>query len=255
MEFTFGIITNGTNDFYVKRAIESIQSLHIPNFEIIIVGGNNQFDGTIHIPFDESMKPNWITRKKNIICDKAQYENIVLIHDYVEFCDDWYNGFIMFGNDFDICVTKIKNQNGMRFRDYTIFPYGIENTFGERALVPYNYPSNDRLSKLLYISGAYYIIKKKIAIQFPLDERLSWGDGEDVELSKRLINHNILLRCNSHSTVRFQKQKQSCHWEQEMNENDIMKFENLSFDQLQHLHNLQMNNLREYIFNCTSLVL
>jgi hypothetical protein len=48
----------------------------------------------------------------------------------------------------------------------------------------------------MYISGAYFIIKKQIALQYPLNEKLVWGQGEDVELSQRLTDNNIVLKCN-----------------------------------------------------------
>ena len=86
MDFTFGIITNNAN---INPIISSIEKLKIPNYEIIIVCNKNNYTEYEHIsenviPFDESIKPNWITRKKNLICQKAKYDNIVLLHDYIE---------------------------------------------------------------------------------------------------------------------------------------------------------------------------
>ena len=67
MEFTFGIITTDKTNLYVNKIIESIKLLSIPNYEIIVVGGNNNYSNdVIHIEFDESIKPAWITRKKNL---------------------------------------------------------------------------------------------------------------------------------------------------------------------------------------------
>ena len=66
MEFTFGIITNGSCDNYIQEIIKSIEKNEIPIYEIIIVG-NTRIESTINIQtfvFDEGMKENWITRKK-----------------------------------------------------------------------------------------------------------------------------------------------------------------------------------------------
>ena len=248
MDFTFGIITINAN---INLMILSIEKLKIPNYEIIIVCNKNNCteyenisENIIIIPFDESIKPNWITRKKNIICQKARYENIVLLHDYIELCEDWYIGFLKFGNDFDICVSKILNKNGLRFRDYIIFP--TDNGFNNRTLLPYNYPSSIKLSKILYISGAYYIIKKHIALQYPLDERLVWAKGEDLYLCKQLVNNNIIMKCNQYSTVIFLKQKDSCSWEQLLTNDDIIKFENLSNDEIEIINQTQYNELKQY---------
>ena len=156
MDFTFGIVTD--NSSKTIPIIKSIRQLAIPNYEIIIVGGEPiSEENVIHVPFNESIKPIWITKKKNIICNMAKYENIVLLHDYVTFSEDWYKGFLAFGSDYDICVTKIENLDSSRFRDYTIYPCGVSNPFHSRALIPYNYPISERLSKIMYISGSYYL--------------------------------------------------------------------------------------------------
>lgn len=256
MNFTFGITTNGLSTDLINNTIRSIYVLNIPNFEIIIIGGQNNYSNDIiHIPFNENNNKGWITKKKNLICLNAKYENIVLLHDYIEFCDDWYKGFLDYGNDFDICVTKIINKNGSRFRDYTLFPYGVSYPFDTRGLIPYNYNPSLKLSKLMYISGAYYIIKKNIALTYLLDERLMWGQGEDVELSKRLVNNGIILKCNYYSTVKFQKDKVSGTWEIEMTADDLTYFENLSDEQINKLTLGQMNNLKNYIYTTSSIKL
>jgi len=254
MDFTFGIITNEA--FHnINIIISSIRNLNIPNYEIIIVGGNNisNISNIVHIPFDESIKYNWITKKKNIICEMAKYNNIVLIHDYIEFCDDWYTGFLNFGDNFDICTSKILNNDGIRYRDYTIYPYGINNPFISRTLIPYNYPPSYKLSKILYISGAYYIIKKQLALKYPLDERLSWADGEDVFLTKQLVNNNVILKCNPHSTVKFLKQKISASWEIEVSSDDLLFFENMSDVDIEQIHQSQINELKRYVEERSSI--
>ena len=128
MDFTFGIITDGQNDNYLNTIIDSIKNNNIPNYEIIIVGNTNLNSNNIItiFSFDENIKKNWITKKKNIIVQNAKFENIVLLHDYIKFDKNWYNGFIIFGNNFDWCITKILNNNGERFRDYSLFPYKVD---------------------------------------------------------------------------------------------------------------------------------
>ena len=66
MKFTFGIITKSDNNFgsndpsssdktNIIKAIESINKLNIPEFEIIVVGGDDIYeqDNIIHFKFDE----------------------------------------------------------------------------------------------------------------------------------------------------------------------------------------------------------
>ena len=80
MDFTFGIITNGTTDNFVETVVNSILAQNIPNFEIIIVGNSGvKADNTRVIPFDETQRNMWITRKKNIITEEAKFDNIVYL--------------------------------------------------------------------------------------------------------------------------------------------------------------------------------
>lgn len=254
MDFTFGIITNDSSN--TIPIIHSIKKLRIPNYEIIIVGGQPiSSENVTHIPFDESIKQAWITKKKNIICNMAKYENIVLLHDYIIFSADWYTGFLAFSSNYDICITKIENHDGSRFRDYTIYPCGAENPFHSRALIPYNYPASEKLSKIMYISGSYYIIKKHVALQFPLDERLVWADGEDVLLIKHLVKCNKIIKCNPYSTVRFNKQKPAMPWEYELTAQEIQRFEKMTDSDIEKIHKAQLDELNRYVFSRTNIIL
>ena len=72
MEFTFGIISQFDNEYYLKNLIESIIAENIPHFEIILVGPKTnisiesiyRIENLRHIEFDESMKKGWITKKR-----------------------------------------------------------------------------------------------------------------------------------------------------------------------------------------------
>ena len=81
MNFTFGIITTGDEDakFQIGEIIDSIdrQSLRIPDYQIIIVGGEDLLSrGALvklnvdphvpleYVPFDETTKPGWKQRRR-----------------------------------------------------------------------------------------------------------------------------------------------------------------------------------------------
>lgn len=212
MKFTFGIVTGAKVDDIV---LNSIYDLNIPEFEIIIIGGKAPIGylKLTHIPFDESQQQNWITKKKNIITEHAKYDNIVFMHDYLVFNKEWYNGFKKFGNDFDICMNVIKNLDGSRFRDWCAwddpdinYPYGgVTTGSGEnhRIVLPsYEYDKK----QFMYISGTYWIAKKYVMENEPLDESLVWGDSEDVEWSKRVLP-KFNYKMNIHSSVYMLKDK------------------------------------------------
>ncbi len=247
MEFTFGIITTIYSCNFLNIILDSIISQNIEKYEIIIVGNNNlNLKAPIYkdvpikqINFDESVKRAWITRKKNIICQEAKYENIVLMHDYIKLENGWYEGFKKYGNDFKFCVNQIKRIDGTRFRDYVFFPVGIEHIVGNTALVPYDVEIKQPLNKLLYISGGYYIIKKNVALENPLCEKLGWGEGEDGKLSKELTSKGINITCNPYSIVKLLKHKHKPGWENEMSYEVCNKLLNLDNDSIEKYVNIQ----------------
>ena len=156
------------------------------------------------IPFDESQKPMWITKKKNMITERAKYENIVYLHDYVNLVPGWYEGFKKFGNVFDICMTPIVNPDGGRYRDWTIWISDSDpDRYNMHRLLPY---SVTHLSKHMYFSGAYWIAKRDVMQKFPLDERLSWGESEDVIWSKQ-VREVYNFSINTHSKAKLMKWK------------------------------------------------
>ena len=211
MDFTFGIITNKLVMDLIEN-INSIDKQKIPKYEIIIVGGildNFTHPNVKHIPFDESIKHSWITKKKNLIIENSSFENIVFLHDYILLSDDWYIGQIESGNNFDIRMDVILNGDGTRFRDWCLWPdnqigdFRTEDLIKSSALLPYEV---NNLNKFQYISGSYWVAKKKVMEEYRLNEDLIWGESEDVEWSKRVrTQYNFTM--NTKSTVKFKKQK------------------------------------------------
>lgn len=227
MDFTFGIITDGSNPGRLLEVIRSIDANRIPRYEIIVVGGQSfTHPNTRFISFDEGKKGSWITRKKNIITENARFDNIVYLHDYIALDPQWYNGYVKFGNHFNICVNPLINPDGTRYRDLTFFPafrdmrrFGIpidrdSDLFqsvphmGEHeCLIPYQYfKESKELTQWMYISGAYWVAKKYVMVEYPLHEGLSWGQGEDVLWSEQ-VKAKYTFSFNPHSVSRLLKQK------------------------------------------------
>jgi len=256
MDFTFGIITDGNSDDFIIKIVESIEREEIPNYQIIIVGNSKVVTKNLKVyRFNESLRPGWITKKKNIICQAAKYENIVLLHDYVCLNEGWYKGFLKFGNNFEFCVTRIKTLQGNRFRDYTLYPHGLNNHFQENSLLPYIYEPSNAVRRLMYISGAYYIIKKTVAQQHPLNEELMHSQGEDVELSQRLAENGVFVKCNTYSEVHFLKDKDQCVWEKNISNETIKELELLSEKELYDLFNGQIGHVHNWLFETHNIII
>lgn len=205
MDFTFGIVTDGRSDSNINLIIDSIEIQNIKNYEIVIVGNSavNRKNTKI-LQFDESIKTAWITKKKNLITENALYENIVYLHDYVYFSKNWYDEFVNFGNEFDVCMNVIINTDGKRFRDWCLWHDDVKEILINREyLLPYDVSD---LTDKMYISGAYFVSKKKFMSENKLDESLSWGESEDVEWSYR-IRKFYKYRMNYNSIVKLLKNK------------------------------------------------
>lgn len=226
MNFTFGIITyadDGVNDF-LPQVVESIRALKVSNYEILIVGNReeinkNPITSSVNydirvIDFNEKVKAKWITKKKNLITQHAKYDNIVYQHDYITHDPNWYEGYKKFGNKFDICMNQIHNLDGTRYRDWLVFPFhhALRHSKAERlwdytgirnneSMLPYD---ELRFTRWQYISGAYWVAKKHVMQQFPLDESRVWGQGEDCDWSLK-VRKKYDFSINANSTVHLLK--------------------------------------------------
>lgn len=197
MDWTFGIITDGHSDSRISTIIKSIAKEDIPNYEIIIVGNSKiTSKNTTVIPFDESIKSKWITKKKNIIPQHAKFNNLCMMHDYIKLMPSWYMNFVNFGDNWDVCMNRIENVDGVRFRDWV--------QLGTIKLLPY---TDHSLTNTMYVSGAYFCVKTQYMRDHPFDESKSWGEGEDVEWSCNLRD-TWVYKCNSKSVVKLIKEKQ-----------------------------------------------
>lgn len=208
MNFTFGIITKGNEEYNLSLIFDSIEKQKIHKYEIIVVGDCKiETKNLKKINFNENNKSNWITKKKNLITEHSSYENIVYLHDYIIFEDGWYEGFIKFGNNWNLCMNVIKNSDGSRYRDWCLWLDDalnlLPNHIQKRCLIPYNMK---HLSKAMYFSGSYFISKRVVMNKYKFNEKLCWGQGEDVEWSIRVRNeYNFDI--NEHSSVKLLKYK------------------------------------------------
>lgn len=209
MKVTFGIITDGTKDERIVQIVNSIYANNIPkdSFEIIVVGNSKIVaDNTRVIPFDESQKPGWITKKKNLITEEAKFDTIVYSHDYFKYSPEWYQGFLNCTYDWDICMCPLITTDGLRYRDFARMGRGNEG--GSWYWIPYEEVN----PKQWDISGGWWISRKETMKRYPLNENLVWGEGEDGEMSDRMRG-NVVYVCNSNSFVHLMKPKQIlCRW-------------------------------------------
>ena len=204
IQWTFGIVTGYQDGERLKNIIDNIISLNIPEFEILIIGGNRgdfyvDYPQVKLIDFDESQKPLWITKKKNIIANLAMYENMVIMHDYHIFDKDWYVNFKSFGTDWDICSCPQYLITGAR----NPMDWSLWDKPGHGRAWSLDYDDWSQ-TQYMYVSGGFFIVKKHVMIEEPLDESFGWNEAEDVEWSLR-IRDKYVMKCNKNSIVRHNK--------------------------------------------------
>lgn len=200
MDFTFGIVTSEQTCSYINTIIDSINKLNISNYEILIFGISGvDSDNILYINTNSNL-----STKKNMISEKSKYENIVFIHDYIIFDDNWYSGYLEYGDNFDICMNVILNKDLSRYRDWCLWLYDANKyVSNNNYLIPYDM---NNISNMLYISGAFWVAKKSFMLKNKLNEKLGWGQGEDVEWSLR-VRELIEFKFNINSKVKLLKQK------------------------------------------------
>lgn len=206
--WTFGICYSSNQ--YLHQIISSIKNqntLDNDQFEIILIGPSDinvtelykKYKKKInikHIMFEESIRAGWITLKKNLIVQNAQFENIYIAHDYVALCENWITGFDKFGYDWDVCMTPVRLDDGRRHRDWFTQHRPLEFT---------NYNDNTK-TKQMYINGTYWCGKKQFMLENPQNNNLTWGMGEDLEWADR-CQTKWNYRLNPYSVVKYLKSK------------------------------------------------
>jgi hypothetical protein len=233
--WSFCIVTSPGNEDVLIHCMNNIHAEFSgsENYEIIVVG-NPVFkrdvilNKTQVIPFKEDVfhpnlsrksivkaiknfsirpffyKTGAICHKKNLAAKHAKYTNLCIMHDYVGVERGWKTGFDNFGDNWDVCVNIILNQNGMRDRDWMVWdhPELIDEVNKiSPCLLPY-----DKYTRYMYISGGYFCVKNKFYKEHPLDESLFWGEGEDIEWSLR-VRGLTQFKMNTFSKVKYLKLK------------------------------------------------
>lgn len=216
MKFSFIIISAATvNDIRpTNDCVFSIEDI-VPeeNREIIVVGNfapqyTQDWEAKI-IHFDESVKPKWITRKKNIGALHATGDWIVFMHDYFQLDYGWWDAWKNF-NFAQSCsklyTNKIHTKEGPRHSDWALCPYDMWEDFPElkdNYDVGLNYGTRGFESRQ-YLSGGYWLSERKFALENPQLEQYGWGDAEDVHWS-RLVRQKTTFGFNPNAAVSLTK--------------------------------------------------
>ena len=120
MGVTFGFVTDGSNDLLLAQGIQSVKSAQLSDYEIIVIGNTAIDDDDVKvIRFDDSIKPGWITRKKNLLAKSSSKEILVILHDYISLGSTWnkVNYELLESNDWDVAVCRFENLDGKKLQE------------------------------------------------------------------------------------------------------------------------------------------
>ena len=241
----------------VQKLIDSINMQDHFNtpYEILIIGEHKNdlisHGKLIFIPFDESQKKGWITRKKNILADKAAFDVLCLMHDYYMLSTGWFDGIQRYDQEnpnWSVLCNRITRYEGDRHSDWLVNQKYMD-------VLIYNYPELSKslmsvapteengprwvcglpydekgLTHIQYISGGYILVKTDVLRQFRFDESYAWGEAaEDIIWSEYIIKNGIRFFFNPYSLVTLQKPKK---WKvYQMTDDCVLKLKELFVDE------------------------
>ena len=196
--FSIGVITDGKRRERLYAFLESVCLLEKAGVEVVelLVCAPASvrsdvlaaFPGVVFV-VDEGGFPEqgWITRKKNLLVDRATQENVVIVHDRYTLAPDFLQSIIRFGGDFSLIVCRQLRPDGRRFPDWVSLGTGW--SWSSPAMLRYG-----DWTPYLYVNGGITIGKTEVLRSIRWNELLFWNQAEDVELTRRLMGRGYVAR-------------------------------------------------------------
>jgi len=227
---TFGICV-GDNPTYLTKVVESIENIRdltANNYEIIFMGEegvewySHNFDAVKAVCKWSSVDLG-LCAKKNWIAKAAKFDNVCIIHDYYQFQPNWYEAMRNYPNPaWELMLCPVKTLEGHRSADWLVSPMIMDDMLEKRpdmaanlmAIAPHEngpkYVSGlpydvTNMSHIQYVSGGYVLAKKKVFMEVPMNNKLDWGDAEDVEWSNRLNHNGVVFSMNTETEMKILK--------------------------------------------------
>ena len=198
----------------VKRILE----LDIPEKEILLCGRPDEnfqyWDQVRIVGEDIPAPPIWITKKKNVLAQEAQYENLCILHDRVFLPANFMQTIRQFGDGFSFAAFQslwfdnVLNLSAVRYSDYGCamedhhadFIHAEKETTSS-SFTPFLFTEIEKQNFIIanplryqsgnYLTGSLYITKRKLWLNTPQDESLYWAEFEDIEHADRCSRNGI----------------------------------------------------------------
>lgn len=180
------IITNGQNQAHIDKTIDQFLAKYPINGEVLICGPHiiqKNHKGIVTV-LDEPISSSyeiraWITRKKNLLAQKASYKNLLFFHDRIQFSQDFNFRIVcdeIQKNKLLVFPVFSSNLQKRRINDWENMVGSLQNP-DTLKLIPSSYCSHPD-KPLIY--GAAFGITKDLMLCYPLNESLYWSEAEDI---------------------------------------------------------------------------
>ena len=205
--YSFCISTDGKEPEKTGREIGSILSLHVfpeSNFEIILCGNNVPVMDYPHgglsimrlielgilrfVPAITLAQNGNLGAMRNLVCDRAYYNTIILADDDILFDHDfaWGLEHCEYGDDWDVMAVRIQNPDGSRYWDWKTHQDGRDQ------LLDYSVKWHPALS----LTGGIMVLRKSVRERVRWNNELGFYQGEDVEFTEMLKTVGLRIRLN-----------------------------------------------------------
>lgn len=200
-KWSFGIVSDGRKNERIMKIIEIISSFKIPEYEVLICGPSpaEKLPKNVRVIDDTPCyvdKRIPISRKKNLLIEAAQFNNLIIMHDRISFSEEWYENMCKYGNYYDLLSCPIVNENdpSKRMLDWVTG----ENTYfildkKKRFCYHKTYLDYNEWSRSIYVNGGFFQVKRHLLLPVLLNPNLYWGEKEDADMSCRLYNAGVLF--------------------------------------------------------------
>lgn len=224
---TFGICV-GKDPKYLDQVYESIRNIRglmNNNHEVLLAGDHTikerDKDGT-DFTISTSNEKMTLCEAKNMMARLASYDRVCIIHDYLGFQENWLEAVNAYPEPWDVLLSPVKTLEGHRSADWLVNPrYMFEaiNKYPEWGTklmavarhengpqyvsgLPY---SEREMTHVQYISGGYVLCTRQTLIDIPMNNRLGWGQAEDLEWSERLNINRVRFDLTTDTHIQILK--------------------------------------------------
>jgi len=202
---SIGVITNAAHADAVAPLLDSVCELTAVAgiaVETLVCGPSalaaplaSRYPETVFIAEPTALGAHgWITRKKNLLVDRATQPFAVVAHDRYRLRSDFVQALAEYGGDVDLLVPRQERPDGRRFPDWVAL--GTAWSWSSPGVLPYG-----DWSPHLYVNGGITAGRTEVLRTLRWNELLFWGQAEDVEMSRRAMARGLIPRFSRHAVA------------------------------------------------------